>query len=65
MESNVEIFIENEKGKSFMVNCAKQIKYSELKELIESQKITEIPYYYILLNGATYDDDNKEELLKL
>ena len=64
MESNVEIFIENEKGKSFMVNCAKQIKYSELKELIESQKITEIPYYYILLNGATYDDDNKEELLK-
>ena len=65
MESNVEIFIENEKGKSFMVNCAKQIKYSELKELIESQKITEIPYYYILLNGATYDDDNIEELLKL
>ena len=65
MESNVEIFIENEKGKSFMVNCAKQIKYSEFKELIESQKITEIPYYYILLNGATYDDDNKEELLKL
>ena len=38
MESNVEIFIENEKGKSFMVNCAKQIKYSELKELIQFQK---------------------------
>ena len=65
MESNVEIFIENEEGKSFMVNCAKEIKYSELKKIIKNKKITELTYFYVLLNGATYDEDNLNEILKL
>ena len=61
----MEIFIENEDGKSFMVNCAKQIKYSQFKKIIEDKKITELTYYYVLLNGATYDNDNLNEILKL
>ena len=32
MEPNVDIFIENEEGKSFMINCTKEIKYSEVKK---------------------------------
>ena len=65
MDSNVEIFIENEEGKSFMIDCPKNLKYSDLKEIIEEKKVTEIYHYYILLNGATYDDDNLNEILKL
>ena len=65
MESNVDIFIENEEGKSFMINCTKEIKYSEVKKIIENKKITALTYYYVLLNGATYDEDNLNELLKL
>ena len=65
MEPNVDIFIENEEGKSFMINCAKEIKYSEIKKIIDNKKITELKYYYVLLNGATYDEDNLNELLKL
>ena len=65
MESNVEIFIENEKGKSFLVDCPKEIKYSEVKKIIENKKITALTYYYVLLNGATYDEDNLNEILKL
>ena len=66
MESNVEIFIENEKGKSFLVDCPKEIKYSQLQKIIKDKNITELTnYYYILLNGATYDDNNLNEILKL
>ena len=65
MESNVDIFIENEEGKSFMINCSKEIKYSEVKKIIDNKKITALTYYYVLLNGATYDEDNLNELLKL
>ena len=65
MEPNVDIFIENEEGKSFMINCTKEIKYSEVKKIIDNKKITELKYYYVLLNGATYDEDNLNELLKL
>ena len=66
MELNVEIFIENEKGKSFLVDCPKEIKYSQLQKIIKDKNITELTnYYYILLNGATYDDNNLNEILKL
>ena len=65
METKVDIFIENEEGKSFMINCTKEIKYSEVKKIIDNKKITELKYYYVLLNGATYDEDNLNELLKL
>ena len=65
MESNVDIFIENEDGKSFMIDCPKEIKYSQLKKIIEDKKITDLTYYYILLNGATHDNGNLNEILRL
>ena len=65
MEDNIEIFIENEEGKSFMIECPKKISYSGLKDLIEKNGITEIQYYYIIFKGTTYDDDNLDEIIKL
>ena len=66
MDSNVEIFIENEEEKLFIIDCPKEIKYSDFKIIIEKKNITEISYYYILFNGIHYyDDDNLNDILKL
>ena len=66
MESNVDIFIENEEEKLFIIDCPKEIKYSDFKNIIEKKNITEIRYYYILFNGIPYyDDDNLNDILKL
>ena len=44
----------------------KETKYSQLQKIIKDKNITELTnYYYILLNGATYDDNNLNEILKL
>ena len=66
MESNVDIFIENEEEKLFIIDCPNEIKYSDFKNIIEEKNITEIRHYYILFNGITYfDDDNLNNILKL
>ena len=65
MASNVEIFIENELEKSFMVECPREITYSDLKKLIKSKELTELNYFYIIFKGIGYDNDNLEEKLKL
>ena len=66
MESNVDIFIENEEEKLFIIDCPKEIKYSDFKNIIEKKNITEISYYFILFNGIPYyDDDYKNDIIKL
>ena len=65
MDDNIEIFIENEEGKIFMIECPKEISYSDMKDLIEMNQITEITYYYIIFKGTTYDNDNLDEIIKL
>ena len=65
MESNIEIFIENEEGKLFMLDCPKETNYSELRKLIKAKKFTELNYFFIIFKGVSYDDKNLNEILKL
>ena len=65
MESNLEIFIEDEKGNSYMCECPPEITYSELRKLIKSNEFTKLNFYHIIFNGASYDEENLNEILKL
>jgi hypothetical protein len=37
-DSKVEVYIENESGKLFMVQCPRQISYEQLKKLVQDKK---------------------------
>ena len=66
MESNVEIFIENEEGNTFMFQIPKEITYAELKKLIESKGFTKLTrFYHIVFKGAVYEDANLNEIMKI
>ena len=65
MEPNIEIFIENDEGKSFMFDCPPEITYSELRKLIKSNNFTKLNFYHIVLKGVNYDDENMNEIIKL
>ena len=66
MESNVEIFIENEEGNTFMFQIPKEITYAELKKLIESKGFTKLKrFYHIVFKGAVYEDANLNEIMKI
>ena len=65
MESNIEIFIQDEKGNSYMCECPPEITYSELRKLIKSNDFTKLNFYHIIFNGASYDEENLNEILKL
>ena len=63
--SQVEIFIENEEGNTFMFECPKKITYSELRKLIKSKEFTKINFYHIVFKGAEFDEEQMNEVLKL
>ena len=65
MESNIEIFIEDEKGNSYMCECPPEITYSDLRKLIKSNDFTKLNFYHIIFNGASYDEENLNEIIKL
>ena len=64
-DSKVEVYIENESGKLFMVQCPRQISYEQLKKLVHDKKITEVTYLYFTLNGASYDSEKPKEIMNL
>ena len=65
MESNIEIFIEDEKGNSYMCECPPEITYSDLRKLIKSNDFTKLNFYHIIFKGASYDEENLNEIIKL
>ena len=65
MESNIEIFIQDEKGNSYMCECPPEITYSDLRKLIKSNDFTKLNFYHIVFKGAIYDEENMNKILKL
>ena len=65
MESNVEIFIENEEGKTFMFDCPKEITYAELKKIIKNNNFIKSNFFHIIFKGAEYDEKNMKDIIKL
>jgi len=66
MESNVEIFIENEEGNTFMLQCPTEITYAELKKLIESKGFTNLRrFYHIVFKGAVYENEHLNDIMKI
>ena len=64
-DSNVEVLIENELGKIFMIQCPRQISFAKLKKLVKDKNITDINYLYFTLNGASYDAEEPNEIMNL
>ena len=62
MESNVEIFIENEEGKTFMFDCPKEITYAELKKIIKNNNFIKSNFFHIIFKGAEYDEKNMKDI---
>ena len=65
MESNVEIFIENEEGKTFMFDCPKEITYAELEKIIKNNNFIKSNFFHIIFKGAEYDEKNMKDIIKL
>ena len=64
-DSNVEVYIENELGKIFMIQCQRQISFAKLKKLVKDKNITDLNYLYFTLNGASYDTEEPNEIMNL
>ena len=62
----MEIFIENEEGNTFMLQCPTEITYAELKKLIESKGFTNLRrFYHIVFKGAVYENEHLNDIMKI
>ena len=62
MNNQVEIFVLNSKGQTFMIKTPKKVTFSQLKQIIKDNKTDVTNHFYIVFNGITYHDKiNKNE----
>ena len=62
MNNQVEIFVLNSKGQTFMIKTPKKVTFSQLKQIIKDNKTDVTNHFYIVFNGITYyDKRNKNE----
>ena len=60
----VDIFVEDDEGKTFLIECQQSIYYSNFKEILKQKVLDEnIKNYYIIFKGKKYNDKNKFEIL--
>ena len=60
----VDIFVEDDEGKTFLIECQQSIYYSNFKEILKQKILDEnIKNYYIIFKGKKYNDKNKFEIL--
>ena len=65
MEDYVDVYIENEKKRVFMVDCPNKISYKDLKKLVKSKNITDINYLYFIVGGNSFDENKEDEIIDL
>ena len=67
MKSNVDIFVENENGNIYMLECPSRIVCSELKKIIKNKGVTKLNprQFEIFFKRAIYKAENEGEIIKL
>ena len=65
MENNIiDIFVEDDQGKIFLIQCPKIISYSNFKEILKQKVLSEeVMTYYIIFRDKKYNDKNIFDIL--
>ena len=66
-ESEINIFVQNEEGKKYILEMPKSISFKDLKEKIKNLIYKNYFFYFVINSKAYYDDDdeNKNDIIKL
>ena len=62
--TKIDIFVEDDAGKTFLIECQQSISYSNFKEILKQRVLDEnVKSYYIIFKGKKYNDKNQFEIL--
>ena len=61
--TKIDIFVEDDAGKTFLIECQQSISYSNFKEILKQRVLDEnVKSYYIIFKRKKYNDKNQFEI---